>query len=253
MIAAAAVAAAAVIATGHGDVSYASLKPGVVLLDMQHNRLIKEWPGRYFSYPWALTGDGHFWMASLNKPGTEIDPRTGRFLRQFFPPEGANLALPRGNSFYFTTPSGVVQYDLRVQQESPVVNRFRIVHAKHRFGLAGIAYGAGSLWVASHEENEVVRVDPADGTVEERIHVRQPVWLSFGDGSLWTTSDLDGVERIDPATNTVAAVARVANPIDEVRVGGGFAWATNAPKGVVYKIESERSGGRNLRDRRRRP
>jgi DNA-binding SARP family transcriptional activator len=51
MIAAAAVAAAAVIATGHGDVSYASLKPGVVLLDMQHNRLIKEWPGRYFSYP----------------------------------------------------------------------------------------------------------------------------------------------------------------------------------------------------------
>jgi hypothetical protein len=45
------------------------------------------------------------------------------------------------------------------------------------------------------------------------------------------------VERIDPTTNTVAAVATVANPIDEVRVGGGFAWATNAPKGVVYKID----------------
>jgi DNA-binding SARP family transcriptional activator/streptogramin lyase len=237
IIAAAAVAAAALLARG-GGVSYGALKPGVVLLDMQKHRLIKEWPGRYFYYPWVLTGDGHFWMASFNRPGTEIDPRNGRFLRQFFPPEGANLALARGNSFYFTTPSGVVQYDLRVHQESQVVNRFRIVHAKHRFGLAGITYGAGSLWVASHEENEVVRVDPADGAVQARIRVRLPVWLSFGDGSLWTTSDADGVERIDPTTNTVAAFARgVSNPIDEVRVGGGFAWATNAPKGVVYKID----------------
>ncbi len=236
VIAAAAVAGASLLATD-GSVSYRSLKPGVVLLDMQRHRLIKEWPGRYFYYPWALTGDGHFWMASFNRPGTEIDPRTGRFLRQFFPPDGANLALARGHSFYFTTPSGVVQYDLRVQQESQVVNRFRIVRGHHRFGLAGITYGAGSLWVASHEEDEVVRVNPADGMVEARIRVRRPVWLAFGGGSLWTTSDVDGVERIDPATNTVAAVAPVPNPIDEVRVGGGFAWATNAPKGVVYKID----------------
>jgi DNA-binding SARP family transcriptional activator/streptogramin lyase len=237
VIAAAAVAAAGLLARDKGF-SYASLKPGVVLLDMQEHRLIKQWPGRYFSFPWALTGDGHFWMASMNRPGIEIDPRTGRFLRQFFPPDGANLALSRGNSFYFTTPAGVVQYDLRIKQESPVVNQFPIVHGQHRFGLAGIAYGAGSLWVASHEENEVVRVNPANGNVQARIRVRLPVWLSFGAGSLWTTSDIDGVVRIDPSTNTVAAVARgVANPIDVVRVGGGFGWATNAPKGVVYKID----------------
>ena len=204
---------------------------------MQKHRVIKEWPGRYFDFPWALTGDGHFWMASFNKPGTEIDPATGRFLRQFFPPDGADLALPRGDSMWFTTPSGLVRYDLRVHQESPVVAKYRIVHGTHRFGLVGIAYGAGSLWVASHEENEVVRVDPANGRVLARIRVRLPVWLAFGDGSLWTTSDVDGVERIDPKTNTVAAFARVPEPIDEVRVGGGFAWATNAPKGVVYKID----------------
>ena len=236
VIAGAAAGAAALLATG-GGVSYASLKPGVVLLDMQKHRVIKEWPGRYFNYPWVFTGDGHFWLASFNKPGTEIDPRTGRFLRQFLPPDGADLALPRGNRMWFTTPSGLVEYDLRVHQESPVIAEYRIVHGTHRFGLVGIAYGAGSLWVASHEENEIVRVDPRTGKVQARIPVRLPSWLAYGDGSLWTTSDVDGVERIDPETNTVATVARLPEPIDEVRVGGGFAWATNAPKGVVYKIE----------------
>jgi DNA-binding SARP family transcriptional activator/ABC-type transport system substrate-binding protein len=236
VIAAAAAAAVSMFASGDG-VSYASLKPGVVLLDMQKHRLIKEWPGRYFDYPWAFTGDGHFWMASFNKPGTEIDPRTGRFLRQFFPPDGADLALPRGNGIWFTTTSGLVQYDLRVHQESQQVAKYRIVRGRHRFGLTGIAYGGGSMWVSSFEENEVVRVDPGTGKVQARIPVRLPGWLAYGDGGLWTTSDVDGVERIDPTTNTVAAIARVPDPIDEVRVGGGFAWATNAPKGVVYKID----------------
>jgi ABC-type transport system substrate-binding protein len=68
--------------------------------------------------------------------------------------------------------------------------------------------------------------------------VRLPSWLAYGDSALWTTSDTDGVERIDPTTDTVTAIARVPNPIGEVRVGGGFAWATNAPKGVVYKINA---------------
>jgi ABC-type transport system substrate-binding protein len=222
---------------GGGPVSFESLKPGVVLLDMKSHRVIKQWPGRYFYYPWVTTGDGHFWMASFNKPGTEIDPRSGRFLREFFPPDGADLALMRGDNVWFTTPSGLVEYDLRIKQESPVVARYRIVHGTHRFGLTGIAYGAGSLWVSSFEENEVVRVDPANGRVLARIPVRLPGWLAYGDGSLWTTSDLDGVERIDPETNTVAAHAPVPNPIDEVRVGGGFGWATNAPKGTVYKID----------------
>jgi DNA-binding SARP family transcriptional activator/streptogramin lyase len=236
LIAGSAALATGLFATGK-RISYESLKPGVVLLDMQRHRVIKEWPGRYFDYPWAFTGDGHFWMASFYKPGTEIDPRTGRFLRQFIPPPGADLALQRGNYIWFTTPHGVLEYDLRIHQESPQVAAYRIVRGKHQFGLIGIAYGAGSLWVASHEENEVVRLDPYSGAVEARIPVRLPSWLAFGGGSLWTTSDLDGVERIDPQTNSVAAAAHVPNPIDEVRVGGGFAWATNAPKGVVYKID----------------
>jgi DNA-binding SARP family transcriptional activator len=238
VLAAAAGAAAGLLAIG-GGVSFEKLKPSIVLLDMQKQKVIAQWPYRDFQYPWVTTGNGHFWLASITAPGTEIDPRTGRFLRRFFPPlaTGTNLALPRGRSIWFTTVAGLIRYDLGVDQETA---RYRIVRGTHRFGLNGIAYGAGSIWVTSPEENEVIRVNPATGAVLARIPVRTPFWLSYGNGGLWTTSDVDGVERIDPATNTVAAIAPVPEPIDEVVVGGGFAWATNPPKGSVYKMD--RSG-----------
>ena len=74
------------------------LEPSIVLLDMEREKVIAQWPYRQFQYPWAFTGNGHFWLASTTAAGTEIDPRTGRFLRQFFPPlaTGTNLALLNG-------------------------------------------------------------------------------------------------------------------------------------------------------------
>ena len=39
---------------------------------------------------------------------------------------------------WFTTPGGLIRYDLRIQQESPVTAHYPIVHGRHRFGLDGI-------------------------------------------------------------------------------------------------------------------
>jgi DNA-binding SARP family transcriptional activator len=229
--------AAAVLLASDGGVRLQSLEPGVVLLDMEKQEVVARWPHGDFEFPWITTGNGRFWVASFNAPFTAIDPRTGRFVHRLLPPfaSSTNLALPRARSIWFTGTGGVARYDLAQRRETA---RYRVLHGTHRFGLYGVAFGAGSLWVASQEENEVVRLDPVTGSVEARIPVRAPVWLSFGDGALWVTSDLDGVERIDPTTNGVAAVAQVPQPIDRVVVGGGFAWATNGPKGTTYKIDS---------------
>lgn len=236
VIAAAATVAAVLVANSGSAVSFKRLKPSIVLIDMERQKVIAQWPARDFQYPWAFTGNGHFWLASTTAAGTEIDPRNGRFLRRFFPPlpTGTNLALPHGRSLWFTTVAGLIRYDLGVDQQTA---QYRLIKGTHPFGLFGIAFGAGSLWVASPEENEVIRVDPANGTVEARIPIRRPFWLSSGDGGLWVTSDIDGVERLDPATNSVAAEARVPEPVDRVVVGGGFAWATNPPRGTAYKID----------------
>lgn len=236
LIAAAAAATAGLLATRGTPTRFEQLEPSIVLLDMEREKVIAQWPYRQFQYPWAFTGNGHFWLASTTAAGTEIDPRTGRFLRQFFPPlaTGTNLALPRGRSLWFTTVAGLIRYDLGIDQETA---RYPIVKGPHPFGLNGIAFAAGAIWVTSPEEDAVFRIDPHSGFVEARIPVRRPWWLSSGNGGIWVSSDVDGIERIDAATNSIATSAPVPNPIDEVRVGGGYAWATNSPKGTVYKVD----------------
>ena len=236
LIALAAVAAGVLVERSRGA-SLESVKPSVIILDTQTGKVVARWPYQEFAYPWATTGDGRFWLASTTSGFTEIDARTGRFVRRVLPPfaTGTNLALPSGKSIWFTGVGGLARYDMQQGRETA---RYRLMRGTHRFGLYGITRASRSIWVASVEENEVIRVDPSTGAAEARIPVRSPWVLASGEGGIWVTSETDGVERIDPATNTVAAVAAVPQPLDSVVVGGGFAWVTNDPKGAVYQVDS---------------
>ena len=70
-------------------------------------------PGRLARPVWVDDEDFdityHVRRSALPKPGTEIEPATGRFLRQFFPPDGADLAPAGGDSAWCTTPSDLVR------------------------------------------------------------------------------------------------------------------------------------------------
>jgi DNA-binding SARP family transcriptional activator/streptogramin lyase len=221
--------------SGH---SLAKLGPSIVLLDTEQNgKVIASWPYRDYEFPWVTTGNGKFWLASFTNGFTEVDPRSGRILRRLLPPfgNGTNLALPHGRTVWFTGKVGLARYDL---VSNRVVARYKPFRPRRGFGLYGITRDAGSIWVASVEANEVIRVNPGTGAVEARIHVPKPWWLAKGDGGLWVSSDSDGVLRIDPALNSIAAIAPVPEPVDEVVVGGGFAWATNMKQGTVSKVDS---------------
>ena len=104
-------------------------------------------------------------------------------------------------------------------------------------GLVGLAAGAGSLWVASKEAGEVLRVDPANGHVQARIAMKSPLSLAYAAGAVWAVSDQGGLARIDAATNSVTATAPVPKPLFWVAAGGGFAWTANETKGTVYKVD----------------
>jgi len=212
----------------------------IVLLDTRNGKVIAQWPYRDYRFPWVTTGNGKFWLASFTNGFTEVDPRSGRILRRLLPPFGnaTNLALPVGHSIWFTGRVGLARYDLRSNR---VVARFTPFHPRQGFGLYGIARGAGSLWVASVEQNEVLRVNPRTGAVEARIPVPKPWWLANGNGGLWVSSDSEGLLRIDPTSNSIAAIARVPEPIDAVVVGNGFVWATNSKRGTASKVDR---GGR---------
>jgi DNA-binding SARP family transcriptional activator/ABC-type transport system substrate-binding protein len=91
---------------------------------------------------------------------------------------------------------------------------------------SGIAIGAESIWVI--HRGSVLRIDPEMGRVEHRFRIADADIVGFSNGSVWVaSSDLGMLTRIDPGTDTVAAIARIGPWICCLAVGGGYAWAAN--------------------------
>ena len=121
-------------------------------------------------------------------------------------------------------------------------------------GPAGIAYASGSIWVANTGDDTITRIDAdsgkptktltdrrdrarlrrrhalgepedgesgrahrsGDGKIVQTIPVGNgPTGIAFGSGAAWVANSLDGtVSRIDPETNSVAAVIPVGERPD---------------------------------------
>jgi streptogramin lyase len=71
----------------------------------------------------------------------------------------------------------------------------------------GIAVGAGSVWIVTSKESDLVRIDPATNAVT--AHIRIPAGSFnpiFANGSVWVSSNAGGtLVRVDPATNKVVS------------------------------------------------
>ena len=233
LVAAAAIAAVLIRSGGDDERSFASLPPGLTILDMSSGRVVATFPLEDFPFPGLGARHGRFLIASVGI--TEIDPATGRKLRRINSPlDEFNHALALGRDMWFTGRRDLVRVDLELGRE---VERYRLVDREYPSGLVGLAAGAGSLWVASKEAGEVLRVNPANGHVQARIPMKSPWWLAYASGAVWAVSDQGGLRRIDASTNSVTAVAPVPKPLSWVAAGGGFAWTANETKGTVFKVD----------------
>jgi DNA-binding beta-propeller fold protein YncE len=83
-------------------------------------------------------------------------------------------------------------------------------------GPAGVAIGAGSLWV-SHYVPEVWRIDPDTMRVQAKIHLDAGTTrgIAFAGGRVWVTTE-SGVVALDPATNKVVQTIELIEPKREV-------------------------------------
>jgi ABC-type oligopeptide transport system substrate-binding subunit/tRNA A-37 threonylcarbamoyl transferase component Bud32 len=115
----------------------------------------------------------------------------------------------------------------------------------HRFevggdGISGIAYGAGSLWVA--QGNATSRVDPHTGRVLHD-YAAPARWLVFADGALWAADPGSGrVTKIDPAENKIAAHQNLHPWITDLAVGGGLVWVSVTPANAVFELSEDKLG-----------
>jgi len=152
-------------------------------------------------------GDGALWVTVTGLDGTRQNPVAGSLLR-VDPATGRTVA---------TIPMG-----------SP----------------AGVATSPGAVWVTSHWDGTVTRVDPTTNSVSATIMLTDGLWgLAYGEGAVWVANpERDFVYRIDPATNAVTAtISNVVDPVG-VTVGGRSVWVTNwgttgQPDGLVSRID----------------
>jgi class 3 adenylate cyclase len=91
-------------------------------------------------------------------------------------------------------PPSLVRIDLETQRRSqiPVGDT-----------VTAIALGEGSVWLASHGDRSVYRIDPGTMTVEARIDLPEPPQeIATGAGWVWVTTSRD-VIQIDATSNTI--------------------------------------------------
>jgi ABC-type transport system substrate-binding protein/tRNA A-37 threonylcarbamoyl transferase component Bud32 len=107
-------------------------------------------------------------------------------------------------------------------------------------GIGGIAYGAGSVWLA--QNRAIIRVDPRTGRTLRRYSTPSR-WLVFGDGTVWAADPGSGlVTKIDPVENRVVAQTPLHSWITDLTVGGGFVWVSVTPDDSVFKLSEDNLG-----------
>jgi branched-chain amino acid transport system substrate-binding protein len=171
----------------------------------------------------AVTRDG-VWAINPDLTVSRIDPRTNRVVARIRGVAAANIAAGGG--------VWVVDGGERIAEIDPRTNAVARKIDVDAESLAGLAVGAGAVWVTDPEGGTVTRIDPAhdpDDVVQRSIPLDQWVGgIAYGDGAVWATNEIaDSVYRIDPDTNTAEAVDGMTAPRG-IAVGEGATWVTTA-------------------------
>jgi DNA-binding SARP family transcriptional activator/ABC-type oligopeptide transport system substrate-binding subunit len=227
--------------------------PGTVLIDLATGHVIRSIARTDLAvaaYP--IFADGHFWVNNWSPSAyVEIDPRTGKILKQISPPardpnihRDFDTVTPftvQGDALWVTSADDLVKMDIGLARE---VGRFKLDDLGNGSGLAeGVAVGGGSVWVSRDVgQGQILRLDPITGAVQHAWNNITPYLnLAYGDGSLWM-ADERGIARIDAGTNAISLVNGIQNNCGGgaggcVVAGGGFGWTDDGSKGAIYKVD----------------
>jgi YVTN family beta-propeller protein len=95
------------------------------------------------------------------------------------------------------------------------------------FHGAGIAIGAGSVWVIDALTDRVWRINPNLNAVSGTTTVgQQPSGIAVGAGSVWISTADGTVSRINPSTGRVTATVTVGGTPAGIAFGGGRIWVS---------------------------
>src|SRR4051794_20722086 len=160
--------------------------------------------------PWALaTGYGSLWAIDRERSTLlRLDPATGRVR--------GRIAVP-GLPVYVWAGAGSIWLGLEegsnVVRIDPVTARARLVESGD--GASGFATDGTSVWIVSHRDNSLTRVDVKSGISTKIASGISPVETTaaervvFAGDSLWITGRGLDLLRIDPANGRVTATTDI--------------------------------------------
>ena len=151
---------------------------------------------------------------------------------------GSTLAVANAaNGLWLTRQYDVVHVDLTSEIASTIDVRIPL---RARPALAGIAVGAGSVWVLSDADGHTLwQLDPIRRRVERTIDLPfAPSAVAAARNAVWVTAQLDDeVARIDPATGRIAATIGVGREPLAVTTGPGAVWVANTVDRSISRID----------------
>jgi YVTN family beta-propeller protein len=129
---------------------------------------------------------------------------------------------------FATGPNTVVTIDTETNQ---IVDGVRVGD-----GPAGVAVGAGAVWVANLLDGTVSRVDPDIGEVSRQGQVGTPTAIAIGGDAVWVQDAFnDRLYVIDPETNAIASSVGV--PGSAIVFGFGSVWVADERGDRVLRID----------------
>jgi DNA-binding beta-propeller fold protein YncE len=138
------------------------------------------------------------------------------------------IAVGFGGAWVATAAGSVVRIDAQTLRPGPPIPVA---------DPAGVAIGAGSVWITSRSADTVIRIDPRTSRIS-RPPIRvgsQPTDIAFADGAAWSANSADGtVSRVDAASDQAGPPIRVAphHPLSP----GGSARAIEQPGDEVLAL-----------------
>jgi YVTN family beta-propeller protein len=186
----------------------------------------------------ASTSDSAWVTSTDGQTVAQLDLRTGR-IRQTIPVgsgAGAVAADEHGVWVANSLAGNVTWIDPKAT--NPVLERIRAGTAP-----VGLALDGDTLWVASRDDQTLVRIDARSGIVMGRIPVgAAPRAVAVGAGSVWVADELrNAVFRIDPQKRKIVAQVNIGTGPVSVAVGAGSVWVANNVDGTVSRIDPARN------------
>jgi streptogramin lyase len=153
-----------------------------------------------------------------------IDPHSNRIMRTITLDRLANTFrtfVIRGDSILVRGDYGLVQLDRRTGR----VEQRLALPSHGCCESAGLAIDGGSIWVVGLARGVLWRIDARTDSVTATIHLRgQPAGVAVGAGAVWVADAAGGILKIDPDTNEVVERIPIAGVPQSLAFGLGRVW-----------------------------